>query len=409
MTRNSSTSQRQQTPTTSPKAKAPTLSPKIVRKSVTGARRDVADWNNAKRFATLAQEPKYYLLQEIYNTITEDALLSSQINNRQTQTIYAPFRMKNKAGKTDEPLTEALRNIAPLDDIIKAILNSSLFGYSLIEFSADEGGKKMTLINRKNIAPDFGRFYPDATAPYFIPYRESREYGSWILEFNADTLGDLNKTVPHVLFKKFAQSCWSELCEIFGIPPRYIKTNTTDQAMLDRAEQMMRELGAAAWFVIDTTEEFQFAQGVSTNGDVYSNLIRLCNNEISLAISGAIVGQDTENGNYSKEEVSIDILNRLIDTDRRIITAEFNSKVIPAFIKIGWLPATDSVFEFVPQEISEKTWSKIKDILPYKDIDNQWITDKFGIPVSDKTISAAGLSHCSYCRQQYNPDDDFFA
>lgn len=34
---------------------------------------------------------------------------------------------------------------------------------------------------------------------------------------------------------------------------------------------MLREMGAAAAFVIDTTEEFQFAQGVTTNGDVYSN------------------------------------------------------------------------------------------------------------------------------------------
>ena len=32
--------------------------------------------------------------------------------------------------------------------------------------------------------------------------------------FNYD-YGLLNKAVPHVLFKKFAQSCWSELCEIY--------------------------------------------------------------------------------------------------------------------------------------------------------------------------------------------------
>ncbi|WP_446662918.1 phage portal protein family protein, partial [Flavobacterium psychrophilum] len=34
----------------------------------------------------------------------------------------------------------------------------------------------------------------------------------------------LNKAVSHVLFKRFAQSCWSELCEIYGIPPRVLKT-----------------------------------------------------------------------------------------------------------------------------------------------------------------------------------------
>ena len=64
--------------------------------------------------------------------------------------------------------------------------------------------------------------------------------------------GLLNKAVPHALFKKFAHSCWSELCEIYGIPPRYIKTNTQDPEMLDRAEQMLRDMGSAAYFIIDT-------------------------------------------------------------------------------------------------------------------------------------------------------------
>ena len=29
----------------------------------------------------------------------------------------------------------------------------------------------------------------------------------------------------------------------------------------------------------------------------------------------------------------------------------------------------------------------MKDILPYKDVDNDWLTEKFGIPVKDKQFS----------------------
>ena len=368
---------------------APTIAPKVVRKSISQTRRDVADWRNAIRIATLAGEPKQVLLQELYDDITNDALLSSQINNRHEQTISSPFELVDDAGKVNDKMTALLNEISPLPDIIKMILDSELYGFSVVELSESDAGKQATLIKRGNIDPVFGRFYPDASFNTYIPYREAAEYGKFLLEFNAGHLGILNKAVPHILFKKFAQSCWSELCEIFGIHPRYMKTNTQDAGMLDRAENMMRELGAAAWFIIDTTEDFQFAEGVSTNGDVYNNLIRLCNNETSLLITGAIMGQDTENGNYSKEQAAISILTRLIESDKRMAENYINNIIIPAFYRIGWLPATTCRFRFSAVEDTDKLWTLTKEILPYKDVDNGWITEKFGIPVVDKTPGLA--------------------
>lgn len=159
--------------------------------------------------------------------------------------------------------------------------------------------------------------------------------------------------------------------------------------MLDRAENMLRDMGAAAAFVIDTNEEFQFAQGVSTNGDVYANLIRLCNNENSLLVSGAIIGQDTENGNYSKEESSIRMLDQLVNSDKRRVEAAMNFSVLPALAAIGWMPATGGKFRFAAADDTERLWQITKELLPYKEVDNQWIADKFGVPVEDKDFGRA--------------------
>lgn len=151
---------------------------------------------------------------------------------------------------------------------------------------------------------------------------------------------------------------------------------------------MMRDMGAAAAFVIDTEEEFQFANGTNTNGDVYANLIRLCNNETSMLISGAIIGQDTENGNYSKEQSSISILDRLVESDKRMIETYTNSIVLPAFVNIGLLPATVGYkFRFSTVEDPDRLWQLVKDVMPYKDVDSKWLTETFGIPVSDKQPS----------------------
>ncbi len=332
-------------------------------------------------------------MQNIYDEIVNDALLTSQINNRFIQTISATYELVNPDSRVvDESGTIAINQLNVTPNIIKHILDSQLYGHSLVELSSDKNNRIATVIKRQNIDPVNGRFYPDAYQSNFISYREVNEYGKFILEFNDNSLGLLNKTVPHVLFKKFAQSCWSELCEIFGIPPRYVKTNTQDPQMLDRAEAMLREMGAAAAFVIDTTEEFQFAQGTNTNGDVYANLIRLCNNENSMLISGAIIGQDTENGNYSKEQSSLSILKRIVNGDQRLVEHNFNNIVLPALRTIGWLPQGNSVFRFSAVETNEHTWQLVKDILPYKDIDNKWLENKFGIPVKDKEFGGQTLT-----------------
>lgn len=369
------------------------LNDKVIKKSITQTRKDIADWNYARDMAQLAQDPKFSRLQDIYDAIAIDALLSSQINNRHERTIATPYELVDNGGTVNEDLTRQMRDITVIADIIKAVLDSELYGYSIVELSVERGSMVMHTIPRQNIDPVNGRFYPDQYQQAFIPYREAAEYGKWILEFNSDHIGLLNRTVPHILFKKFAQSCWSELCEIYGIPPRYVKTNTQDDAMLARAENMLRDMGAAAAFVIDTNEEFQFAQGVSTNGDVYANLIRLCNNEVSMLISGAIIGQDTENGNYSKEQSSIGILNRLIESDKRMVENYMNGTVLPALSAIGWMPQHACRFRFAAVEDTDHTWQLVKDILPYKDVDNDWLAEKFGIPVKDKQLSLeSGLS-----------------
>ena len=219
-----------------------------------------------------------------------------------------------------------------------------------------------------------------------VKYRELPEFGKWILEFTGgEPLGRLNKVVPHVLMKKFAQSCWSELCEIYGIPPRVMKTNTRDQAMLGRAKTMMQQMGAAAWFIIDNNENFEWAQSVQTKGEVYSELINLCNNEISMVISGAIIGQDTAHGNRSKDESAQDMLWQLVLADMEKVEQQWNAVVIPALTSIGFLKQ-GLTFEFEQAEDVEQLYKFTTGLMPYKEVDNAWLEEKFGVKViGDKT------------------------
>ena len=362
---------------------------RIVPKTVTRTRADIGLWKSALRAADNVENPRRTRLQRLYADIMQDAHLSSLAELRVLSLLGTPFTLK-RDGEVDEECTALLAAAAWKRDIDRFAWEELLYGHSLIELTTSpDGTPQVTLLPRPNVVPEQGVLLLSEDDGDGIRYREAREYGTWILEFGSRTeYGLLNKAVPHVLFSRFAQSCWSELCEIYAIPPRVLKTNTQDPEMLDRAEQMMREMGAAAWFIIDTNEEFSFAKGADTNGDVYNNLIRVCKEASSLLICGAQLGQDTLNGNRSKEESSQKLFDKIIQADRTRVQGYWNEIILPALVRIGIVPA-GLTYEYQQEEDLEKLWNQTHQAMQYFHVEPEWIRSKFGIEVTGEKETGA--------------------
>lgn len=374
---------------TSMKASTNKLYPQLVEKTVTQTRQDIAKMTAARNGFLNADNPSVWLFYNLIDTILDDAHLTSQIENRVQDSLSAVFNLKKKGGDIDQELTDTWQNSELFNSLITEIINSRLQGNSLVELEWKQDGFNepkliSTLIPRQNVVASKGWFLPDYNDDKKILYRDLPEYGTWLLEFGKlKDMGLLNKAIPHVLFKKFATSCWSELCEIYGIPPRVYKTDAADPAAVARGKKMMQDMGSAAWFIIDSTEEFQWAKGVDTNGDVYNNLIKLCENQNSLLISGAIIGQDTANGSYNKDQSSQKMLSKLVLADMALVEMYMNSKVMPALARIGVVPA-DYVFAWEISEDLGTLWTRTVEALNHFDVDPNWIKDKFGIEVIGK-------------------------
>lgn len=372
-------------------------------KAISQTRKDIKSYTEAEN-AMLSDEPKNFQMQLLIKNIMKDALLTSQVGNRKNQPLSAEFSLKNANGEKDEEQTAILKNSAIYRELTGYMLDAIYYDYSLVEIDiAIDGAGELVyhanLLPRENTVPQRGLFYYDYTEDTAKSYREMPEFGTWILEFDLKGAGLLSKAIPHVLFKRFAQSCWSELCEIYGIPPRVMKTNTQDSSMLNRAEQMMQDMGAAAYFIIDETEQFEFANAVSTKGEVYDSLMGFCDNQNSLLISGAIIGQDTKNGSKGKELSSQDVLWQLVQSDMAMVETFFNSTVLNALANIGMIKA-GLTFEFDPVEDLAELWARAKDAMQYYSIDPEWIKTKFGIEVTGERQATAQAGKLSI--------DDFF-
>lgn len=75
--------------------------------------------------------------------------------------------------------------------------------------------------------------------------------------------------------------------------------------------------------------------------------------------------------------------DNLTAADKVMVENYCNSVIIPALVRIGYLP-DGLVFTYDKEEDPEKLWKMITEVLPYKDVPNDYIKNKFGIDVVDK-------------------------
>ena len=195
-------------------------------------------------------------------------------------------------------------------------------------------------------------------------------------------LGILFDCAPATIYKRYAMASWSEFCEIYGIPPRVLKINTDDSEAMERAADMMQRMGSANWAIVDKDEDLSFAAGVSDNGNIFQKLIYAAKEDVSLKICGATLGQDTQYGNRSKEESSLDLLEAKCSADRRMLERVMTSTVLPALARQGFIPE-GLRFAYPQEEDKEALWTRTVSLLPYYNVDEEWIRNTFGVEITE--------------------------
>lgn len=348
------------------------LKQKIVLQRQSFSKKDIADWVQAVN-QTLASTPKWNKLQELYNNILLDGHLLSQINIRKNKILSLPYQFMQ--GDTEVEIKPEHEHL--ISQLFEFTVDSIFFGYSLIE--VDYRTYQAELIDRRHIDPKNKLLYFDLSNNG-QPYTQFAEYGKTLFDINTENDGLLKQAIPHVLFKRFAQACWSEHAEIYGSPSRYVKTNTQDKKLVAEYKEVLANIGSGASYVLDFDDEIGFVNSNATNGEIYEKLMHVCSNELSLLICGAIIGQDTINGSNAKEKASQDITEDLIEQDKKYISQIFNFHLIPSLISYGILPA-GTTLKYPKAVDNSELFAQTMQLATHYDIDTNWITEKFGIPV----------------------------
>lgn len=359
----------------------------IVPSAVARSRKDINKWRSALQQAENVENPKRKLLYDLFDELVLDAHYSSEWENRVLTLQGSDFEIQ-KDGTPNAELTELLKR-PWFSQLLKYAIESRTHGHSLIQVEEFEVGNilKINLIPRRHVVPERGIVLKNLSDDNGINYREDAMYSPWLLEIGAPTdLGLLNKMAPHILYKRFAQGAWSEYCELFGMPVRVAKTNTTNTDSLNALDDMMVNMAASSYAIIDKEEELDFVESNKTNGDIYKGLITLCDNQISKLITGAVIGNADSGGSRAKEEVGERTSNKVYHGDRAFIESWVNSTLLPKLIEFGY-PFNGCVFAFKKTVDITSLWKMTNEVLTHYEVDEEYIRSTFGIPVTGKKVA----------------------
>ena len=357
---------------------------RITEKQASQTARDMQHWRRAKQVATRIDLPKRDLLDDLVNDLLYDTHLSSQMELRRDRSLAKPYTILKADGSTDEETTALLSQSGAFSMLMQIALETPFFGHSLVEIlPTPEGLFTANLLPRRHVVPKLGWILFDLSDSKGYDYRSDPGYGKTLIEMgDPNDLGILFDCAPATIYKRYAMASWSEFCEIYGIPPRVLKINTDDSEAMERAADMMQRMGSANWAIVDKDEDLSFAAGVSDNGNIFQKLIYAAKEDVSLKICGATLGQDTQYGNRSKEESSLDLLEAKCSADRRMLERVMTSSVLPALARQGFIPE-GLRFAYLQEEDKEALWTRTVSLLPYYDVDEEWIRNTFGVEITE--------------------------
>lgn len=300
----------------------------------------INEWRQA---LNLALYPPYFdraPLYRLYDQALLDDHLFAQIETRKNGSLAEPF-MLYRNGQDDPEAVELLHN-KWLTDLMGYILDARFWGYSVVEFDADDlkanqAFTKVEWIHPIYINPKRGVFLPDPLNQANAIALSDPLVANWTLCFgHPDDFGRLMRPTRRVIYKDFTFSDWARYNEKYGVPYTVLNTAARDEKELDQYQAMLENFGSNGWGIIDEADKLS-SLDVDGQGR-HENFLQFIK-ENDTQISKSIVGQTAtadEKSFVGSAEVQERKLDWYVEADMYYLQNAINGQVLPFLIKKGY-------------------------------------------------------------------------
>lgn len=312
--------------------------------------RTLKDLTKRKQALTAAESiirPNRKLLYDIYaDTVTDDHF-TAVWEQRSLAITNTTLSFQDKEGKEIESINK-LVNTHYFEQLLNLILDSKLWGYSLIHANFNEG--LVQLVPRANVYPQkriVTRNPFDETGISYIDPPYSSLYAGI---GQIDDIGLLYIVTALVILKNGNYSDWAQYNEMFGQPIRIGKYDPNMPGQREQMDESMANMGAKPWVTIPDGASMEIIESNRSGAvDTYDKF----HDRAEQAISKLIVGQTmtTTNGSSRAQgEVHERVATRIAQSDRRFVLRYLNNEIRQMMIDQGFTDAANGEFNFVEEE-----------------------------------------------------------
>lgn len=362
------------------KGKTPDIIQKIEVTQTRRASQDIDSWRNAIKSAESIFSPRRVLLYDLYSEILLDGHLTAVIEKRKLSVSNTPLHFVQE-GKVNQQITNmiATENFLVL---LGYILESKIWGHSLIELSFEDGILVPQLIPRKHVVPEKGIILRNQNDVAGFSFREL-PYQNYTLEVGEkDSLGLLMKAAQYVIYKHGGFGDWAQYCELFGMPFRVAKYDGYDEKTRTDLENALKAAGSAAYIVIPKEADLNFIQNNTSGSSIlYDMLIDTCNKELSKLILGQTMTTEA-GGALAQAKVHQEVEKEIHYADKLFVKNILNDRLIP-LLQVHGFNVDGGKFIFQEKEnIDKKTRLDMDLKLSEKiRIDDSYFYETYNIPL----------------------------
>ena len=287
-------------------------------------------------------------LIDLYEACLEqDAHIRSVLETLESQILGDRYMLAqmNEKGKyvKDVRYTQKIQG-TQFDKIIKGVIESKLFGYSLIEIMPRIDAKtgklaEVNLIERRNVLPDQhtvvkrqGIWLPNWNI-------NSTAYRPNYVLVNSGGIGLFSATTPLILAKKFTVANYVNFSHTYGQP--IIHGKTVSESNTDR-KRLANDIANAAQNKVVITgieDEVDIKTFTMSNSEkIYTSLIEFVNREVSNLILGSESMAGATQSYVGSTKAHQDIFRERIEVYRRYIENIMNEEIIPRLVAMNFIP-----------------------------------------------------------------------
>lgn len=359
---------------------------KIVERQLYRFNADIGKWRQALTAAESVHTPQRAELMRVFQEVTLDSHLSALWQSRLSAIMSHKFDLIDSDGEVSDK--SDLLQKEWFSKLIKYSSESLLYGYTLIELDDLDNFefKSVCSIKREYVEPNTKLFKKEYYLQDGIPFLDE-PFNNWTLYVEQeDNKGLLNKAAPLTIWKKNAIGSWGDYADMFGVPIRIGRTDVRDDKLRQNMENALANMGRLSYAVFDQDDTIELVQASGTDAfNVFMQLAEFCNKELSKLILGQTMTTD-DGSSRSQSETHQHTMDGIIKADLRWLENYINSTVLPFLIGKHKFPLDGLKLKFDHTESLSLTdqMEMAKALFPHKDIPNDWILERFGIPVEDK-------------------------